>query len=494
MEKRQLQKKVASVFRLRGLNLRPDAVPPLYDMLAHDQQWEDKLAKLLKVVDTLPLQHETVDAQTLQQAFNLLHKKNTIDQLVLRSATDAFATPRSQTKANGTVLARRLSLVHERIKRNGQFRPPTLIHSVNHPELSHVQLMPIDALIGRKGVHVVLGVLSETGEEKLVLEDGQGCVTLSLSGVQTTSGFFTSGSVVLAEGSMDASGVFKVNCLGMPPNEPKPQLSEPPKDHAMVIVASDLYLDQPGTLQKLDVLFGGYEAAGSQSIGQGRRAHPAASLFTFVLCGDFFSAAHRSTANRTALQAGFDNLAKLIGQFPTISKYSHFVIVPGPGDPALGSPHVLPRPPLPKLMCVQLGTKLARCHFLGNPARLDVCGRELVVFRDELLLRLNRCALFPPNKSMAADLNQHLVETVLSQAHLCPIQPTELSASVNSNYDHGLQLISPPDVLVLAQRTSQFSLSHQGTAAFNPGSFATSFSWMVFHVRDGLVEPSHLKS
>ena len=105
-----------------------------------------------------------------------------------------------------------------------------------------------------------------------------------------------------------------------------------------------------------------------------------------------------------------------------------------------------------------------------------------------------RSALLPPNESMTADLNQHLVETVINQAHLCPLTPLEVTAAVHAGYDAGMQLPAPPEVLVLAQRTTQFSLNYQGTAAFNPGSFFTSLSWMVYHVHEGAAESSTLQA
>ena len=37
-----------------------------------------------------------------------------------------------------------------------------------------------------------------------------------------------------------------------------------------------------------------------------------------------------------------------------------------------------------------------------------------------------------------------------------------------------------PDVLVLADRHDQYQLPYEETLAFNPGSFASDFAWMVY--------------
>ena len=45
---------------------------------------------------------------------------------------------------------------------------------------------------------------------------------------------------------------------------------------------------------------------------------------------------------------------------------------------------------------------------------------------------------------------------------------------------HALWLHPSPDVLILADRHNQYQLPYEETLAFNPGSFAADFAWMVY--------------
>ena len=51
-QQRVLNKKLSQIFRMRGLQVRPDAMQPLYDLLEGDENWEDKLQALLLEVQS----------------------------------------------------------------------------------------------------------------------------------------------------------------------------------------------------------------------------------------------------------------------------------------------------------------------------------------------------------------------------------------------------------------------------------------------------------
>jgi len=257
-------------------------------------------------------------------------------------------------------------------------------------------------------------------------------------------------------------------------------------------VLSDLWLDRRETIEKLEQLFGGYEAAGAALVGSGGVEKPAAAFFTFVLCGDFSSPDYaRGSTSRTALASLFRSLAQLLAKFATLRAHAHFVFVPGPDDPTLGSADVLPRSPLPRALCSALDETLAHAHFTSNPARLTVCGKQMVILREDLLARLRRCTLLPPNEEVSSDLNKHMIETLVCQAHVCPLQMSE--AAVYWRLDPALWLHPAPDVLVLAERSSQYDpIDSNGTLAFNPGSFSAESSWMVYRPGFDSAEPSSL--
>ena len=51
-QQRVLNKKLSQIFRMRGLQVRPDAMQPLYDVLEGDENWEETLQALMLDVKT----------------------------------------------------------------------------------------------------------------------------------------------------------------------------------------------------------------------------------------------------------------------------------------------------------------------------------------------------------------------------------------------------------------------------------------------------------
>ena len=269
--------------------------------------------------------------------------------------------------AKAALFATRLALVEQRVRRNELFKPPVLAHGAAQKEF--LQLTNIDALAGRSGTRVVLGMLTELQEGTIFLEDAHGYVPLDLTDAKSTTGLFTRHSIVLAEGEMTAAGVFRVSVLGLPPMEPRalsiaslggvdllrPRRRRRARLHrrghrpppgggasAMVIVLSDVWLDQPSTLAQLEKHFGGYEAEGAKSVKCGKTPVPVAS---------FSSSCSAATSRRpppppptrgaprpTAL---FRNLAAAAAKFPSIAQHSRWVLVPGPDDPCRAPADVL---------------------------------------------------------------------------------------------------------------------------------------------------------
>ena len=131
-------------------------------------------------------------------------------------------------------------------------------------------------------------------------------------------------------------------------------------------------------------------------------------------------------------------------------------------------------------------------HSSSNPARIILCGQEIVIFREELLARMRRAAVLPPNEDATNGLPQHLTETLIHQAHICPLPLTE--AAVYWQLDPSLWLHPAPDVIVVAARVSAYQHTYPSTdtCAFNPGAFATDFAWMVYSPGDRTLAPSSL--
>ena len=223
-QQRALNKKLSQIFRMRGLTVRPDAMPLLYDFLETDEEnWEAKLQALLAAVQREPLKDSAVDGAVIRKALGQVATQSARSTELPLEVIDAFAMTavryaavrqaflpapagslHGPAESKQTMLALRLHLLEQRLKRNKLFKPPALSHGVASKE--HIVLTHLDALLGRKGSRVVLGLLTEKEEGQYYLEDTHSSVPLDLSQAETQRGFFTRNACVLMEGEVQPSG------------------------------------------------------------------------------------------------------------------------------------------------------------------------------------------------------------------------------------------------------------------------------------------------
>ena len=321
-QERALNKKLSQIFRMRGLTVRPDAMPLLYNFLeTDDENWEAMLQALLAAVQREPLKDNAVDGAVIRRALGQVESQSARSTELPLEVIDAFAMTavryaaarqaflpaptgslHGPAESKQTQLALRLHLLEERLKRNKLFKPPALSHGVASKE--HIVLTHLDALLGRKGPRVVLGLLTEREEGQYHLEDTHSSVPLDLSQAETHRGFFTRNSAVVMEGEVQPSGDFLVATVGLPPHEsraesiaalagldllhPPPGSSKPGgtgsvvakappaavdpmvEQEAVLIVMSDVYLDQASVLEKLADVFAGYEGVGAEMLRCGK--------------------------------------------------------------------------------------------------------------------------------------------------------------------------------------------------------------------------------
>ncbi|KAI9921756.1 hypothetical protein PsorP6_002280 [Peronosclerospora sorghi] len=265
--------------------------------------------------------------------------------------------------------------------------------------------------------------------------------------------------------------------------------------HATFIVLSDVHLDDPNVMGKLDEIFQGLEGV---------------SPALFILMGNFMSMSVGGGAGSNSLQdlrEYLEELGNLILKYPGIAENSRFVLVPGPNDP--GSPRAFPRHPLPDLCTRELIRKVPNITCSTNPCRIRYYTQDIVIFRDDLQKKMQRHAILPPmpneqDDGVAADqdteaartvsqtdISKHLAKTIIDQAHLCPLPL--MASPINWEFDASLHLFPVPDVLILGDSTEKYQLGYASVAVFNPGPFHADFSFVLYRPSTNTTEFSRVE-
>lgn len=144
-------------------------------------------------------------------------------------------------------------------------------------------------------------------------------------------------------------------------------------EEVMLVVLSEVHLDQPVVLSKLKALFNGFS---------GMPTSP-----TFVLMGNFLSQQY-GVDNHRVLKESMSQLTDIVTGFEDIASRSTFIFVPGPKDP--GGAGILPRRSLPADCTERFRNKVANAKFSTNPARVRYCTQEMVSRSSELRSRSHR--------------------------------------------------------------------------------------------------------
>ncbi|POM65779.1 DNA polymerase epsilon subunit [Phytophthora palmivora] len=337
-------------------------------------------------------------------------------------------------------------------------------------------------------------MLGQDERKRFYLEDFTSRIIVDLTNAAYTDGLFTINCVVLVEGEV-IDDVLHVQSMGFPPPESKEaslevlggidplgvEVSAQQREqireleandhHATFIVLSDVHLDDPQVMIKLDELFQGLESV---------------QPTLFILMGDFMSTSIGGGAGSNSLQdlrEYLEELGTLILKYPGIAENSRFVLVPGPNDP--GSSRAFPRHPLPDLCTRDLIRKVPNVTCTTNPCRIRYYTQDIVIFRDDLQQKMQRHAILPPMPSeqeeaamdeseivqsvSQTDISKHLAKTLIDQAHLCPLPL--MANPINWDFDSSLQLFPAPDVLILGDSTEQFQLGYS--------AIETSLNWRM---------------
>jgi len=533
----KLRGELTNAFKMHGLQLRQETVK--YGMAVLSQVERSEIDSVIeRLVDAIleqPLKSNLVERRHLEEAVKVLNAKieeadsgSNLSDSKLLHVISAFNVPRykyiSERKKlviedpsvlnkksiygdeedKSSVFSYRYEILLQRTMRHKLFSVTTVAGSVTATGgKKRFTLKPIEYLLAsssKLGELIVLGMLSQLKHGKYFLEDPTGFVEVDLSKAVYHSGIFTENSFVLAEGWYDDK-LFHVTAVGFPPSESSqlsrqhlgnvnyfgtpetstclkanPQMQDllRQKEESLFVFLSDVFLDQAPVMKRLQILLSGYATMPPTCI---------------VLCGNFHSKPH-GKSYLAEMKELFLAFANLVADHASIVRLTHFVFVPGPLDPGLGS--VLPRPPIPPSIVSQFKEKVPNSTFTSNPCRIQYCSREMVIFRENLLIKMCRNSIHLPDtsaSSSSAPFTSHFAKTLLGQAHLSPL-PVHLSP-VYWTYDHALSLYPNPDLVVVADTFDPYDErdASNETAVINPGSFAKSgFSFKVYYPATGAIE------
>jgi len=516
-----LKSQIQTTFKLSGLSVRLEACKYLIGLLTpvevnERQGWIDKI---LEQVQTQNLKSNVIDKELLSAAVKECTNQESGNSSVQTiNIISAFETPRltfsqerkkyladsfsgrgapellSAADSKGRIYQDRFSMLHQRTARHDLFNNTNSGNTTN----KRFQLKAVEFLLGttnRLDDVIVLGMVTQLSHGTYYLEDPSGVVQLDLTETKFHTGLYTENCFVLAEGWYD-DNIFHVLALGFPPAEPSNTTRayfgnvnffggpsetslktstvladmEVNNPDAMFVFLSDVWLDKVSVIDRLRRLFNGYNSM-----------PPTA----FVFCGNFLSTVgEHGYAGK--LKEQFKMLGEMISQFSELASHSMFLFVPGPADP--GSPNIFPRPPLPIHVTQDLAKMVPKAQFLTNPARVQYCTQEIVIFREDIVTKLCRNAIYFPE---TGEIPSHFAKTITCQAHLAPL-PLH-TCPVFWDHDRALSLYPLPDLVITADKFEPFTTENLGCQVINPGTFAKhDFSFKTYIPSSKTVEDSQV--
>ncbi|CAD6245452.1 unnamed protein product [Miscanthus lutarioriparius] len=371
--RRKLQRK----FRLRGFTLKVDALEEAAAFLDRFPDAEDDaLDLLLDELDKEPLQSSILDRDAVRRVVALLVEAEEALDAASPAATsarsalrvvDAFLVPRfhydpikkvfyehtgrlavhGEAGDKAALYRDRYQVLLQRLSRDKYFSKPAF--DTVATENSSCEITSIQSLIGCTGRRWIMGVISQLEERQFYLED--------LTGAVNTCGF-----PPLEDREASVSLLMGLDFFGggVIPTEEALRLSSLEKKavNDMFVILSDVWLDNPETMEKLAVVLDGYDSV-----------EVVPSLF--VLMGNFCSRPCNLAFNSfEELRFQFGKLGEMIAARSRLKEHSRFLFVPGPDD--AGPSKALPRCALPKYLIEELQKHIPNAIFVSNPCRFDM--------------------------------------------------------------------------------------------------------------------------
>lgn len=474
-----LSKVIFRSFKAKGLSLTSEASRTLSRVLSKEPNCTESLNCILDEIQSRiekrEITNSIIDLISIESVIADL--TNSDEDLTLESTQllDAFSQPKitfdehqkvyklepkPSYSLHGSIESRakmyreRLTFTQQRLLRSGSFVQQTIGGHITSTSDVH-ELCTITSLLGSTGSKILMGMITQPEEGNWYLEDLTSIIKLDLSKCRRYHLLVTEGSQVVVRGIL-GDGVFHVNLLEFPPmeerrsslsamgiedvfgNATRPQMRQRMEElelesiHSTFVFISDVHLDNPIVVENLEKIFKGFE---SDDI---------LSLPTFVLMGSFITKPVRAAGGRELTVNAFSALADAITTCPNIAEHAKFLLVPGPLD--VGVSPALPRRPIPELFTGDLRKRVKKVTFASNPCRLRYYTQEIVLFREDLLKKMQRNVVLPLlTDDSTPDISEVLGRTILQQGHLCPL-PLHVKP-VFWGLDHSLRLVAPPHLV-----------------------------------------------
>ncbi|KAI9889888.1 MAG: DNA-directed DNA polymerase epsilon, subunit B [Vezdaea aestivalis] len=236
-----------------------------------------------------------------------------------------------------------------------------------------------------------------------------------------------------------------------------------------IVIAGEVNLDKPKTLEGLKKLLGTYAARPDDEVP-----------FAFVLMGNFVQYAVMAgggSGGAIEYKEYFDSLASILNEYPTVLQSSTFIFIPGDNDPwassfSAGAATAIPRKEVPELFTSRVKRAFTAANaeaeksggikgtgeaiWATNPVRLSLFGplQEIVCFRDDLSGRLRRNAVvFNKTESTEAGNNS-------SQQHLSQAPPGD--EGMQTDRDPGTSSLDlGPEAIAVSENSKDIQIGHR---------------------------------
>ncbi|GAB0091912.1 DNA polymerase epsilon subunit [Sergentomyia squamirostris] len=509
-ENSEIRRQILTTFKLSGYTIRSGCsdflLPELVRMSPEDRR--KLLDDMCDHVQRQSLSAPVVEQPNLELAFREsqnygLNESETVFSVI----SDAFAIPTfvydserkkfvQQTRsrslladsgAKAECLRNRYYMLWQRTARHEMFTKSMLDQNASGFVLRRAENI---LCTSKMRDVVVLGMFIKFSDGKFHVEDPTGTIPLDLTDAKMHSGLFCEGCFVLVQGKFQ-DGLLHVSSLGFPPPEAasssrayfgtantwggrsknllkysqRLKTVELTDTEATIIFLSDCWLDDVISMQKIKVLFEGYDDSPPVAI---------------VLMGPFTKIPEHSRVLREKLL----DLANIVAQCPSILAKTDIILVPSSDDPTPST--ILPRPALPEFIVAEARRKIPRLVTTTNPCRLQYCTQQITVFRMDLVTKLCRNTIKFPDSGL---IEEHVARTLISQGTLAPMHMNVMP--IFWDYDAALSLYPLPDLVVLGDSTKTFTTDLQGCTILNVGSFPKSnFSFKVYVPHNRTVEDS----